>query len=204
MAEKILIVGYSQEEIKNLQKQTTTTDTVYEYALSLNEMERMIASGKYSSIYCSNNVLDFLPYIRILRNIQDVPIIIGSIQNCAVIGVLQHCVHSLMESNSCIEVDALHINLEHRCVYVHGEEIPLTATEFDILSLLASNIKRVLTYEMIMELVWNEDCTEYSRKAIHNHISSIKKKIGKIFPEHRYIVTVHGVGYKFEIAQLKD
>ena len=204
MPEKILIVGYSQQEIKILQKQITTTDIAYEYALSPNELERRITLEKYSCIYCSNSVLDFLPYIHILRNIQDIPIIIGSIQNCEEISVLRQCVHSLMESNSCIEVDALYINLKHRCVYVHGEEIPLTATEFDILSLLASNIKRVLTYEMIMELVWNEDCTEYSRKAIHNHISSIKKKIGKIFPEHRYIVTVHGVGYKFEIAELKD
>lgn len=204
MSETVLVVGFNHHEFKKLKMQEANSDAIYEYAVSPNELKRMLASGKYSSIYCSNSVLDFLPYIHILRNIQDIPIIIGSIQKCAVIGVLQHCVHSLMESNSCIEVDALHINLEHRCVYVHGEEISLTATEFDILSLLASNIKRVLTYEMIMELVWNEDCTEYSRKTIHNHISSIKKKIGKIFPEHRYIVTVHGVGYKFEIAQLKD
>lgn len=202
--EKILVVGFNQHEFRNLKNQIETTDTTYEYVVSPGELYCKITSEKYNCIYCSNSVLDYLPYIHILRNIEDVPIIIGSIENCEAVGALQHYVHSFIAPNSCIEVDAIHINLEHRCVYVDGKEILLTSTEFDILSLLAANIKRVFTYEMIMDIVWNEDCTFYSRKTIHNHISSIKKKIAAIFPEHRYIVTVHGVGYKFEIAEPKD
>lgn len=41
--------------------------------------------------------------------------------------------------------------------------------EFDILALLITHPQRVFTYELIMELVWNEDVTFYSRKAVSNH-----------------------------------
>ena len=71
----------------------------------------------------------------------------------------------------------LYICLEHRLVSVSGQPINLTAKEFDILALLIMHPKRVFTYEMIMELVWNEDYTFYSRKAINNHISNLRKKL---------------------------
>ena len=87
---------------------------------------------------------------------------------------------------------------EYRFASVHEREITLTAKEFDILSLLVSNPKRVFTYEMIVDLVWHEDYTFYSRKVISNHISNIKKKIRVISDSHKYIVSVYGIGYKFD------
>ena len=51
---------------------------------------------------------------------------------------------------------------------------------------------------MIVDLVWHEDYTLYSRKAISNHISNIKKKIRFISDSHGYIVSVYGIGYKFD------
>ena len=92
----------------------------------------------------------------------------------------------------------MRVDFERRIVSVQGHEISLTATEFDILSLLISNPKRVFTYEMIVDIIWNEDCTFYSKKVIHNHISNIKKKIRTVSPKHKYIVSVYGIGYKFE------
>ena len=59
-----------------------------------------------------------------------------------------------------------------RTVRVRERMINLTSKEFDILALLIANPKRVFTYELITDLVWKEDCDFYSRKAIHNHISS--------------------------------
>ena len=51
---------------------------------------------------------------------------------------------------------------------------------------------------MIMDLVWHEDYSYYSRKAINNHISNLRKKL-KIAPDvPEYIKSVHSVGYKFE------
>ena len=92
----------------------------------------------------------------------------------------------------------LYFCLEQRYVSVRGQEIELTAKEFDILALLIENPKRVFTYEMIMDIVWHEDYDYYSRKAINNHVSNLRRKL-KIAPDiPDYIKSVHCVGYKFE------
>ena len=50
-----------------------------------------------------------------------------------------------------------------------------------------------------MELIWNEDSSYYSRKAVNNHVSNLRKKlkVTQDFPD--YIKSVVGVGYKFEV-----
>ena len=75
----------------------------------------------------------------------------------------------------------------------------LTAKEFDILALLITHPQRVFTYELIMELVWNEDVTFYSRKAVSNHMSNLRKKLKRTPDGLEYIKNVVGVGYKFEV-----
>lgn len=96
-----------------------------------------------------------------------------------------------------IQEGDLYLCLEHRLVKVREQEIGLTAKEFDILFLLVRNPKRVFTYELIMDFVWNEDYTYYSRKAITNHVSNLRKKL-KIRPDDPdYIKNVTGIGYKF-------
>ena len=103
------------------------------------------------------------------------------------------------ESFTEIEVADLYFCVEQRKVYVRNIEIRLTAKEFDLLALLITHPKRVFTYEMIMDLVWNEDYTFYSRKAVNNHVSNLRKKL-KIAPYiPDYIKSVYGVGYKFEV-----
>ena len=93
----------------------------------------------------------------------------------------------------------LYFCLEQRLVTVRGQAIPLTVKEFDIFALLILNPKRVFTYEMLLDLVWHEDYTYYSRKAINNHVSNLRKKI-KITPDlPDYVKSVYGVGYKFDI-----
>ena len=92
----------------------------------------------------------------------------------------------------------LYFCLEQRLVTVRGQAIPLTVKEFDIFALLILNPKRVFTYEMLMELVWHEDYTYYSRKAVNNHVSNLRKKL-KIAPDlPDYVKSVYGIGYKFE------
>lgn len=96
-----------------------------------------------------------------------------------------------------IQVGDLYFCQEQRLVCVGGQVIELTAKEFDILALLITHPKRVFTYELIMELVWNEDYSYYSRKAVNNHVSNLRKKL-KVTPDSPdYIKSVVGVGYKF-------
>lgn len=91
----------------------------------------------------------------------------------------------------------LYLCLEQRLVKVREQEVVLTAKEFDILFLLSSNPNRVFTYELIMDLVWNEDYTYYSRKAINNHVSNLRKKLKTEPDDPDYIKSVTGIGYKF-------
>lgn len=98
-----------------------------------------------------------------------------------------------------IQEGDLYFCLEKRKVSVRKHIIELTAKEFDILALLILNPGRVFTYEMISDIVWNEEDNEYSRKAINNHICNLRRKL-KVTPDiPNYIKSVHSVGYKFDV-----
>ncbi len=56
-----------------------------------------------------------------------------------------------------VQAEDLYFCLENRIVYVRETEIMLTVKEFDIFALLIMNPRRVLTYEMIIDLVWHEN-----------------------------------------------
>ena len=81
---------------------------------------------------------------------------------------------------------------------VCSQEIMLTAKEFELLALLIRNPGRVFTFEMIMDLVWNEEYTFYSRKVIINHASNLRKKLRISDAVPDYIKSIRGVGYKFD------
>ena len=92
----------------------------------------------------------------------------------------------------------LYFCLEQRLVTVREQPIELTDKEFEILALLIMNLKRVFTYEMLMDLVWHEDYTYYSCKSVNNHVSNLRRKL-KIAPDlPDYVKSVYGIGYKFE------
>ena len=97
-----------------------------------------------------------------------------------------------------IRMGDLYFCQEQRLVYIGEQEIKLTAKEFDILALLITHPKRVFTYELIMELVWNEDYSYYSRKTVNNHVSNLRRKLKTTSDSPDYIKSIVSVGYKFE------
>ena len=103
------------------------------------------------------------------------------------------------EPFTAIRMGDLYFCQEQRLVYIGEQEIKLTAKEFDILALLITHPKRVFTYELIMELVWNEDYSYYSRKAVNNHVSNLRRKLKTTSDSPDYIKSIIGVGYKFEV-----
>ena len=203
MAESVLVVGYDYDEFRELQDAGATNGIACDRADSPAELVRLAQAKRYNCIFCDISVLDSVPYIHAIRKIQVTPIIIGTIEDCKNISIFSHYIKITDQDAAApclapIRVGDLRLYPEYRFVSIHEREITLTAKEFDILSLLASNPKRVFTYEMIVDLVWHEDYTFYSRKAISNHISNIKKKIRVISGSHGYIVSVYGIGYKFD------
>ena len=59
--------------------------------------------------------------------------------------------------------------------------------------------KTLRRYEMLLDLVWHEDYSYYSRKAINNHISNLRKKLRVAPGLPDYVKSVYGVGYKFDV-----
>ena len=97
----------------------------------------------------------------------------------------------------CIKHRDLFIDPLQRCVKMQGKDVGLTAKEFDILHLLASNPGRVLTKEEIYNHVWKY---EYNGGAnINDYICSLRKKLNIHVQDKDYIQTVFGVGYRFAV-----
>jgi DNA-binding response OmpR family regulator len=98
-----------------------------------------------------------------------------------------------------ITVKDLSFCLEYRSVEIAGVCIDLTEKEFDILALLIMNQRQVYTYEMIMDSVWHDDFSFYSRNAISSHISNLRKKLKSSETASEHIKSIRGIGYKFEV-----
>lgn len=88
-----------------------------------------------------------------------------------------------------------HVRLDpgRRQVWVDDEPVALTAMEFDLLQTLAEHHGLVLSREQLLEKVWGHDFYGEER-VVDVHIGHIRQKLG----DDRFIVTVRGVGYRFE------
>lgn len=92
-----------------------------------------------------------------------------------------------------IEVGGIVIDRSRHEVSVEGEPIALTATEFRLLTCLASNPGRVFARDYLVGRVIGRDVTVVDR-TIDVHVQSIRKKLGA----HRDLIeTIRGVGYRF-------
>ena len=91
------------------------------------------------------------------------------------------------------------VDTESRRVFLHGEEIPLTAKEYELLRVLARNQGKVISREQLMREVW-ETAWYGSTKTLDMHISVLRKKLGDDAMQPRYITTIRGVGFRFDPA----
>lgn len=79
----------------------------------------------------------------------------------------------------------------------NGNKIHLTAKEFDLLYFLSSHKGQVFTKEQLYENVWGFDSTPINTSNLSSFIRKLRKKIEPDPDKPRYIITVWGVGYKF-------
>ncbi len=109
---------------------------------------------------------------------------------------LRHATPEGGTKTSIVKAGPLTIDLAWHAVTRDGEEVKLTATEFNLLAYLAANRGRVLTHQSILAHVWgpaDADHTEYLRV----YMRQLRKKL-EADPEHpQYIITEPGIGYRF-------
>ena len=93
------------------------------------------------------------------------------------------------------DYDGIVIDNQGRTVTVDGKPVNLSLREYELLKYLLDNEKIALSRDKILNNVWNYDYYGDSR-TIDSHIKKIRHKLGK---KGKYIKTMRGVGYKFEV-----
>ena len=89
------------------------------------------------------------------------------------------------------------MDVERHVVTVNGEVVALPLKEFELLEMLLRNAGRVLTRGQLIDRVWGADYVG-DTKTLDVHIKRLRSKIEPEPSNPRYIVTVRGLGYKFE------
>ena len=95
------------------------------------------------------------------------------------------------------DYDGIVIDEEGRTVSVDGKNVELSLREYELLKYLLDNENVALSRDKILNNVWNYDYYGDSR-TIDSHIKKIRHKLGK---KGKYIETIRGIGYKFEIKK---
>lgn len=90
----------------------------------------------------------------------------------------------------------LEIDVQARRVFLRGKEVRLTTKEFELLRVLMREEGRVVPREVLMREVW--DSWFGSTKTLDMHVSVLRRKIGDDAQAPRHIVTVRGVGFRFQ------
>ncbi len=102
-----------------------------------------------------------------------------------------------------IETPELAVDVGKRAVAVRGERIHLTPREFDVLRLLVTEPGKPLTYRKILHAVWGPDYGEETEN-IRVVINQLRKKIERDPSAPRFILTEHGVGYRFQLPSVAE
>ncbi len=98
------------------------------------------------------------------------------------------------KTNSKYQFEGLVVDTEGVNVFVDQEKIHITPKEFELLTYLIKNKNMAISRDRLLEEVWNYDYFGDDR-TVDTHIKMLRKNLGKY---RKFIVTVRGMGYKFE------
>jgi two-component system response regulator RegX3 len=96
-----------------------------------------------------------------------------------------------------VEAAGVRMDVERHEVSVNGQRIRLALKEFELLELLLRNAGRVLTRGQLIDRVWGADYVG-DTKTLDVHVKRLRTKIEPDPANPRYLITVRGLGYKFE------
>ncbi|MHA7687975.1 response regulator [Corynebacterium evansiae] len=96
-----------------------------------------------------------------------------------------------------LQEDRVTMDVERHIVTVDGQKVPMPLKEFDLLEYLMRNSGRVLTRGQLIDRVWGADYVG-DTKTLDVHIKRLRSKIERNPSRPEILVTVRGLGYKFE------
>jgi two-component system KDP operon response regulator KdpE len=90
----------------------------------------------------------------------------------------------------------LSVDFALRRVQVHGREVSLTPTEYDLLKIFITHRGKILTRQMLLKEVWG-DSAHARTHSLHVYVAQLRQKIEPVAERPRFILTIPGVGYRF-------
>jgi len=96
-----------------------------------------------------------------------------------------------------IEAGPVRMDVDRHVVTVNGGQVPMPLKEFELLEILLRNAGRVLTRMQLIDRVWGSDYVG-DTKTLDVHVKRLRGKIEPDPANPRYLVTVRGLGYKYE------
>jgi two-component system, OmpR family, response regulator RegX3 len=101
------------------------------------------------------------------------------------------------EDDTVLQAGDVRMDIERHTVSVQGVDTPMPLKEFELLELLLRNAGRVLTRGQLIDRIWGADYFG-DTKTLDVHIKRIRSRIEKVPSEPTMLVTVRGLGYRFE------
>ncbi len=114
---------------------------------------------------------------------------------------LRHAAQIQGTTGTTFTAGPLKVDFAQRVVSVQGHEVKLTPTEYDLLNALIKNSGKIMTRQMLLSQVWG---TGYGTEAhyLHVYIGQLRRKIEPDPAHPRFIITVSGVGYRFNAEEV--
>ena len=109
---------------------------------------------------------------------------------------LRHAARAPLGTAPQIRVGPLEMDLARRNVRLNEKELQLTPTEYDLLKVFLMQRGKILTRQMLLTDVWGENSPERSH-SLHVYVAQLRQKIEHTPDQPRFILTVPGVGYRF-------
>ncbi len=109
---------------------------------------------------------------------------------------LRHAALMVSESEPCISIGPLQVDLAQRFVSLHGQEVKLTPTEYDLLKIFLKHRGKIMTQQMLLTRMWGIGEGKDAHH-LHVYIGQLRRKIEPDPLRPRLLVTIPGVGYRF-------
>ena len=113
------------------------------------------------------------------------------------VGAVLRRAHPVIRSNT-LDFEGMHIDTDAHQVAIDGREIDLTPREFDLLVCLARSPRTAFTRAQLLRTVWVSSTDWQTPATVTEHVRRLRGKIEAAPEDPRWVVTVRGLGYRFD------
>ncbi len=230
MTSWILVVGYSGSNLEQARKEWRKFSVQLEAVSTASEAVLQIPRRNYLAVIASYDISDIAPLADYMGDTNRIPLLVLSPKESGIKfarSIISGANQFLIDPNRLIEsirenkgaIDKItklpphtmkslgvlaHKDIlmlvDYRKIFVHGNEVAFSTSEFEILHLLLSEIGRVFTYEQMYTYAYGDDVSlEMTINSIRCHIYRIRQRLRFGAEQTRYIDSVRSIGYRIAV-----